>query len=75
MRYFPFSFNEYLGITEKEPVKQSYIDYMESGALPELFMFPNDETKWNYISAIKDTVSNYIGYIEDTSLVHPGGTI
>lgn len=120
---FPFSFLEYTGITKKEPVKQSYIDYMESGSLPELFVLPNDETKRNYISAIKDTVllrdiiqrhnikdpklledlfiylinnasnlvsianmvnffksngrrttydtvSNYIGYIEDTFLVH-----
>jgi len=120
---FPFSFLEYTGITKKEPVKQSYIDYMESGALPELFVLPNDETKRNYISAIKDTVllrdiiqrhnikdpklledlfvylinnasnlvsitnivnyfksngkkttydtvSNYMGYIEDTFLVH-----
>jgi uncharacterized protein len=120
---FPFSFIEFAGITKKEPVKQCYIDYLESGALPELFRLPNDETKRNYISAIKDTVllrdiiqrhnikdpklledlfvylinnasnlvsitnmvnyfksrgrkttydtvSNYIGYIEDTFLVH-----
>lgn len=53
---FPFSYNEYLGITGKKVSKQSYIDYMESGALPELFILPNDETKRNYISAIKDTV-------------------
>jgi predicted AAA+ superfamily ATPase len=53
---FPFSYAEYIGITQKEVKKQSYIDYMESGALPELFVLPNDETKRNYISAIKDTV-------------------
>ena len=53
---FPFSYAEYTGITQKEVTKQSYIDYMESGALPELFVLPNDETKRNYISAIKDTV-------------------
>lgn len=53
---FPFSYAEYTGITQKEIKKQSYIDYMESGALPELFVLPNDETKRNYISAIKDTV-------------------
>jgi len=53
---FPFSYAEYTGITQKEVKKQSYIDYMESGALPELFVLPNDETKRNYISAIKDTV-------------------
>lgn len=119
----PFSFTEYCGITEKVQTKQSYIEYMESGGLPELFMLPNNETKRNYISAIKDTVllrdiiqrhnikdpklledifiylvnnasslvsitnivnyfksngrkttydtvANYIGYIEDTFLVH-----
>ncbi len=53
---FPFSFNEYTGITNKETSKQSYIDYLERGALPELFVLPNDETKRNYVSAIKDTV-------------------
>ena len=53
---FPFSFNEYVGITGKKVSKQTYIDYMETGALPELFMLPNEETKRNYVSAIKDTV-------------------
>ena len=53
---FPFSFNEYIGITQKETTKQSYINYMESGGLPELFMLPNEEIKRNYISALKDTV-------------------
>ncbi|GAP72351.1 ATPase [Candidatus Symbiothrix dinenymphae] len=120
---FPFSFPEYAGITQRELSKQTYLDYMAGGALPELFALPNDETKRNYISAIKDTVllrdiiqrynikdtklledifvylvnnasnlvsitnivnffkssgrkttydtiSNYIGYIEDTFLIH-----
>ncbi len=53
---FPFSFAEYIGITQKKETKQSYIEYMESGALPELFVLPNDETRRNYISAVKDTV-------------------
>ncbi len=53
---FPFSFTEYTGITGKSISRQSYIEYMESGALPELFVLPNEETKRNYISAIKDTV-------------------
>jgi predicted AAA+ superfamily ATPase len=53
---FPFSFNEYTGITNKNVSRQSYIEYMESGALPELIVLPNVETKRNYISAIKDTV-------------------
>lgn len=53
---FPFSFAEYVGITQKERTRQSYIDYMESGGLPELFVLPGEETKRNYLSAIRDTV-------------------
>ncbi len=120
---FPFSFSEYIGITHSEATKQSYIRYIESGGLPELFVLPNEDTKRNYIAAVKDTVllrdiiqrysvkdpklledlfiylvnnassllsvnnivnymrssgrkttydtvANYIGYIEDTFLVH-----
>jgi len=120
---FPFSFIEYTGITNSDKTKQSYIQYMESGGIPELFVLPNDDTKRNYMTSIKDTillrdivqrynvkdpklledlfvylvnnasnllsvnnitnymkshgrkttydtVSNYIGYIEDTFLVH-----
>jgi predicted AAA+ superfamily ATPase len=53
---FPFSFSEYLGIFKKENTKQNFIEYMESGGLPELFNLPNDEIKRNYVSVIKDTV-------------------
>jgi len=53
---FPFSYTEYLGITGQDRRKQSYITYMNSGGLPELFMLQKYELKRNYISAIKDTV-------------------
>ncbi len=53
---FPFSYNEYLGVLQKENSKQNFIDYMESGGLPELFKLQNEEIKRNYVSAIKDTV-------------------
>lgn len=53
---FPFSYTEYLGITERQKSKQTYIEYLESGGMPELFMLSNQETKRNYASAIKDTV-------------------
>ena len=52
---FPFSYQEYIGITGKDDHRQSYLDYMESGALPELFILPNNETRRNYVAAIKDT--------------------
>jgi predicted AAA+ superfamily ATPase len=53
---FPFSFLEFVGITNGEVSKQHYLKYMEGGALPELFVLPNEETKRNYVAAIKDTV-------------------
>jgi hypothetical protein len=52
----PFSYEEYLGITERLKSKLSYIEYLESGGMPELFMLSNQETKRNYISSLKDTV-------------------
>ncbi|MDO4722372.1 ATP-binding protein [Porphyromonas circumdentaria] len=52
----PFSYTEYCGITQQETGKASYIRFLQSGALPELFNLPNDEMKQNYVSSIKDTV-------------------
>ncbi len=53
---FPFSFIEFLGITKSENSKTSYLEYMSTGGLPELFILPKSETRRNYVSAIKDTV-------------------
>jgi hypothetical protein len=53
---FPFSFTEFLGITKSENSKTSYLEYMSTGGLPELFILPKPETRRNYVAAIKDTV-------------------
>lgn len=53
---FPFSYGEFLGITKGDKSKSSYLEYMSTGGLPELFRLPNPETRRNYVSAIKDTV-------------------
>ncbi len=53
---FPFSFKEYIGITQQNSNKESYINYMQSGGLPELFVLPNEETKRHYVASVKDTV-------------------
>ncbi len=53
---FTFNYTEYLGITEQSQYRQSYVDYMNSGGLPELFALQNEVLKRNYVSAIKDTV-------------------
>ncbi len=52
----PFSYGEYLELKHKTPSKQTCLDYMQEGALPELFWLPSRETRYNYVSAVKDTV-------------------
>ncbi|MFI3261570.1 MAG: ATP-binding protein [Rikenellaceae bacterium] len=53
---FPFSYSEFCGITDQSQGRESYKKYLESGALPELFEFPTEEMKRNYVSSIKDTI-------------------
>ncbi len=53
---FPFSYQEYLALSKQESGKLTFIDYMQSGGLPELFALPNEETKRHYTSSVKDTV-------------------
>ena len=59
---FPFSYQEYIGITGKDDHRQSYLDYMESGALPELFILPNNDT--NTYSITKTGVSAILSRLE-----------
>jgi predicted AAA+ superfamily ATPase len=52
----PFSFREYAGILREKINKTGYLQYIASSALPEMFALPDQETKRNYISAVKDTI-------------------
>jgi len=52
----PFSYFEFIEILKIENSKKSFLQYLNSGGLPELFKLPNEETKRHYIQAIKDTV-------------------
>lgn len=52
----PFSFDEYVDYSNLEKNKVSYLQYLNSGGLPELFILPDEETKSRYVSTIKDTV-------------------
>lgn len=51
-----FSYEEYLGITGNDKSKTSFLNYMKTGGLPELFNLPDEESKMRYVSSIKDTV-------------------
>lgn len=53
---FPFSYIEYIGFEKEEVGRHSYLQYMDRGALPQLYVPSDDEYKRNYVSSIKDTV-------------------
>jgi len=53
---FPYSYTEYCNVSGKSYGKASYLEYLMSGALPELFNLPDIETRKNYMQALKDTI-------------------
>ena len=123
-KIYPFGYKEFIEIKSLQACKASYLDYLGTGGLPELFSLPEkQEIRRNYITALKDSIllkdiiqrhkvreprlledifaflvnnasnlvsinsianyfkgknrktsydaiSNYIGYIEDTFLIH-----
>jgi predicted AAA+ superfamily ATPase len=52
----PFSYIEFIGIEKSGDSKESFLRYLKSGGLPELFHLPNNETKRHYLSSVRDTV-------------------
>lgn len=53
---YPFSYQEYLHITEQSRNKQSLLDYLNEGGLPELYQLSTDESKFNYIQSLLDSI-------------------
>jgi hypothetical protein len=53
---FPLSFEEYCGISRCNNDKQAYLDYLQTGGMPELFRLKDEEVRRNYIRALKDSV-------------------
>lgn len=52
----PFTYNEFLVVTKRPSGKQSFLEYLQTGGLPELFRLPDEESKRYYVSALYDTV-------------------
>jgi predicted AAA+ superfamily ATPase len=52
----PLSYREFLGISAQTQGKDSYLNYLQTGGLPELFQLNQEDVKRNYVSALKDTV-------------------
>jgi len=53
---FPYSFAEYCDVAACERSKSSYMEYLHTGALPELLNLNDDEMRRNYMVSIRDTV-------------------
>jgi predicted AAA+ superfamily ATPase len=53
---FPYSYMEFIGYNQLDKDKQSYLRFMQTGGLPELFHLSSDETRRYYMSALRDTV-------------------
>ncbi len=52
----PFGYIEYIALHSLPQTGQTYETYLKGGGLPELFRLPDEETRYNYVSAVKDTV-------------------
>jgi predicted AAA+ superfamily ATPase len=52
----PFSYEEFITIKGIQKTKSAFLDYLQTGGMPELFRLRDDESKRQYLSAIYDTV-------------------
>ena len=53
---YPFSYLEFLEFKNLNRNKESYIKYLNTGGMPELYNLSTKELKTNYISALKDSI-------------------
>lgn len=56
MTVYPFSYGEYLQVIKQERSKATLLQYMNEGGLPELYGLPNEESKFNYIQSLLDSI-------------------
>lgn len=55
-RIFPFSFEEYSACLGTPSGRQSYIEYMQAGGLPELLRISGAEARMQYVDGVKNTI-------------------
>ncbi len=53
---FPFSFSEFRGVHNLDNNRQSFLQYMHEGGLPELINLPDDDVKQRYIAGLRDSI-------------------
>lgn len=52
----PFSYREYLDFKKLENTKNSFIHYIRTSGLPEVYNLNNDEIKLHYFQSLKNTI-------------------
>ncbi|MDP3432176.1 MAG: ATP-binding protein [Bacteroidota bacterium] len=53
---FPFSFFEYSGIKNLAINKENFLVYLQTGGLPEMFNFEQEELQRHYIESLRNTI-------------------
>ncbi len=53
---FPFSFREYTAFKGLASNKANFINYIQTGGLPEMYNFGNNEIERHYIESLKNTI-------------------
>jgi uncharacterized protein len=52
----PFGYSEFTQVKELPEGKESFIEYLQTGGLPELIHLNTEELKRNYLSSLKNTI-------------------
>jgi len=53
---FPFSYFETADLSKQKPSRESFINYITTGGLPELVNISNDESQRYYVESLKNTI-------------------
>lgn len=53
---YPFGYAEYLDFKKVERKKESFLTYLQTGGIPEVYRLNDKNTQENYISALKDSI-------------------
>ncbi len=53
---YPFSYREYLEFFNLKNSKESFLNYLKIGGMPEIYNFSDNELRQNYIYTLKDSI-------------------
>jgi len=53
---FPFSYTEFTEFYRKIPGRETFVEYLQTGGLPELYHLDEEEIRRHYIESLKNTI-------------------